>query len=109
MSKCALLSLASMLAVFGSALPAQAAVPTGPAGNGFYNPAASKLKGGVHGDPVWIRNGQSALQVDGASKVVNIVYKSQSLGGAAIPVSGTIWVPKGTAPKGGWPVISWGH
>lgn len=109
MSKRALLSLCSVLATFCVALPAQAAVPTGPAGNSFYSPAAAKLKGGAHGDPIWIRNGQSALSIDGASKVLNIVYKSQNLAGKTIPVSGTIWVPKGTSPRGGWPVISWGH
>src|SRR5581483_7859371 len=26
-----------------------------------------------------------------------------------LPVSGTVAIPKGRAPKGGWPVISWAH
>ena len=91
------------------AAAAGASVAQGPAGSSFYNPAAVKLKGGAHGDPIWIRNGQSALSIDGAARVLNIVYKSQSLAGKTIPVSGTIWVPKGTAPRGGWPVVSWGH
>ena len=29
--------------------------------------------------------------------------------GASTAVSGTLAVPKGRAPKGGWPVISWAH
>ena len=107
MSKRIFLSALFVLAL--GAAPAGAAVPTGPAGNSFYAPPAAKLKGGVHGDAIWVRNGQSALNIDGASRVFNIVYKSQSLAGKTIPVSGTVWVPKGTAPKGGWPVISWGH
>ena len=29
--------------------------------------------------------------------------------GKAVAVSGTVSIPKGKAPKGGWPVITWGH
>ena len=38
-----------------------------------------------------------------------LLYRSTATNGAAIAVSGTVAIPKGTPPKGGWPVISWAH
>ena len=37
------------------------------------------------------------------------LYRSQDQAGRDSAVSGVLLVPKGTAPKGGWPVIAWGH
>ena len=100
---------ATALLSLSLASAAGAAVPTGPSGLSFYAPSASKIKGGTHGDPIWVRSAQSALVLSNAASSTTIVYKSQSLAKKNIAVSGTIWVPKGTAPAGGWPVISWGH
>ncbi|WP_245623326.1 alpha/beta hydrolase family protein [Spirillospora albida] len=38
-----------------------------------------------------------------------ITYTSKGVGGKRITVSGTVAVPKGTPPRGGWPVLSWAH
>lgn len=38
-----------------------------------------------------------------------VLYSSQDRDGRTIAVSGIVLVPTGTAPEGGWPVISWGH
>ena len=38
-----------------------------------------------------------------------MLYRSTSPTGAPIAVSGTVAVPKGNAPRGGWPVITWAH
>jgi pimeloyl-ACP methyl ester carboxylesterase len=38
-----------------------------------------------------------------------VLYRSTSADGKAVAVSGTVSIPKGNTPKGGWPVISWGH
>ncbi len=89
--------------------PAAAAIPTGPSGNTFYAPAASKYKTGKPGDVVWKRAAQPATTLSNASQSITVVYKSKSLANKMIPVSGTVWLPKGTAPAGGWPIISWGH
>jgi alpha-beta hydrolase superfamily lysophospholipase len=43
------------------------------------------------------------------SKAVRITYRSYALSGAAIVVSGVLLTPKGMAPEGGWPVVSWAH
>ena len=44
----------------------------------------------------------------GASRT-DLMYHSTDRTGADVAVTGTLLVPPGTAPKGGWPVISWGH
>src|SRR5690606_28382300 len=38
-----------------------------------------------------------------------VLYASQDHTGRTVPVSGTVLVPQGAAPDGGWPVVSWGH
>jgi len=38
-----------------------------------------------------------------------VMYLSTALDGRAIAVTGLILVPKGSAPAGGWPVITWAH
>lgn len=38
-----------------------------------------------------------------------VLYQSRSVAGAPIAVSGVVFVPLGTAPKGGWPVLSYTH
>lgn len=38
-----------------------------------------------------------------------VMYHSTAIDGSDIPVSGLILIPKGTAPSGGWPVITWAH
>lgn len=44
-----------------------------------------------------------------ADRADQITYRSRSLNGDAIIVSGVFLTPKGRAPKGGWPIVSWGH
>ena len=36
-------------------------------------------------------------------------YKQVGVRGTMVPVSGMVAIPKGKAPKGGWPVITWAH
>ncbi|CNE57028.1 secretory lipase [Mycobacterium tuberculosis] len=38
-----------------------------------------------------------------------LTYVSEGVGGKRITVTGTVAVPKGTPPPGGWPVLSWAH
>ncbi|MGC4952105.1 alpha/beta hydrolase family protein [Actinomadura citrea] len=38
-----------------------------------------------------------------------VTYVSEGVGGKRITVSGTVAVPKGAPPRGGWPVLSWAH
>ncbi len=91
------------------AAPASAAtVPKGPAGAAFYTPPAT-LPGGAHGTPIWERKltGKAVLKSAASNRL--LLYRSESVAGAPVAVSGTVAVPKGKAPKGGWPVITWAH
>jgi len=38
-----------------------------------------------------------------------VMYKSVGPKRSLVPVTGMVAVPDGTAPAGGWPVVSWGH
>jgi pimeloyl-ACP methyl ester carboxylesterase len=38
-----------------------------------------------------------------------VMYKSKGPKNKLVPVTGMVAVPNGTAPSGGWPVITWGH
>lgn len=44
-----------------------------------------------------------------AARTRRVLYSSKGLSGEPIAVSGTITYPKGRAPKGGWPVITYAH
>jgi pimeloyl-ACP methyl ester carboxylesterase len=90
-----------------AAAPAEAKVRPGPAGNAFYTPP-SPLPGKAHGDLIWARvaRGEPALKSARSTKLV--LYRS-TLDKDPIAVSGTVSVPKGKAPKGGWPVITYDH
>jgi pimeloyl-ACP methyl ester carboxylesterase len=87
---------------------ASAKVRTGPAGTAFYKPP-KPMPGKRHGDAIWARTARGGAVVpgSGASKVV--LYRSQDAQGATVPVSGLVAIPKGKAPRGGWPVITWAH
>jgi len=38
-----------------------------------------------------------------------VMYLSTNINGEAIAVTGLILLPNGTAPSGGWPIITWAH
>ena len=85
-----------------------AAIPSGPAGNAFYTPP-SPLPPGAHGDVIWARPLATSAVLPSASRNVLVLYHTVALDGRDRAVSGTVAVPKGTPPRGGWPVISWAH
>jgi dipeptidyl aminopeptidase/acylaminoacyl peptidase len=63
---------------------------------------------GAHGSLIWSRrlSGKAALK-GGGNRL--LLYRSSGVTGKRTAVSGTLAVPKGRAPKGGWPLISWAH
>jgi alpha-beta hydrolase superfamily lysophospholipase len=100
-----------LAAALAAAVPtaAEAATPrTGPAGDAFYTPP-SPLPGKRHGDLIWTRPLKGAAVVPGAAKTALVLYRSSGAGGGAVPVSGVVSIPKGKAPKGGWPVVTYAH
>ena len=106
MSRLALVLSLLMLAALPAA--AGAKVRKGPAGAAFYTPP-SKLVGGSHGSLIWTRKltGNAALKGGAGNRL--LLYRSTGISGKSTAVSGTLAVPKGRAPKGGWPLISWAH
>ena len=104
----ALLGAAVALAACGLIAPvtADAARPAAPAGLAFYSPP-KRLLAGPHGSVIWARAIRSPLSAAGGAHLV--LYRSTGLDGKPIAVSGTIETPKGRAPAGGWPVVSWAH
>ena len=105
-------SATAMLLPAASLAQAQAMVKA-PAGNAFYTASAKQIKAGKPGTIIWARqikytaNGRVALP--SASKTMLVLYRSLDPKGNPIAVSGTIDLPKGKAPKGGFKVISWAH
>ena len=92
---------------------AQASALKAPLGDAFYTASAKQIKDGKPGSVIWSRevkktaNGRVALP--SASKTILVLYRSLDPKGKPIAVSGTIDLPKGKAPKGGFKVISWAH
>lgn len=93
-----------------------------------YRAGASWLRGGAGGAPAAVSSatlgGSGPGTLVSAMTMPNLTGTLTSLGvrsarvvyhstegdtGGPTIVSGTVFVPKGTAPQGGWPVIAFGH
>jgi hypothetical protein len=61
------------------------------------------------GTPVAVEPLPDPLWLPGTAKAYRIRYTSTSFTGVQNVVSGAVFVPKGTPPILGWPVISWAH
>jgi pimeloyl-ACP methyl ester carboxylesterase len=96
----------SALAIAPAAAPAK--TPTGPAGSAFYTPP-KHTSATRHGAPIWTRKLTGAAALKPAASNTLVLYRSTDASGKADAVSGTITVPKGKAPKGGWPILTWAH
>ncbi|MFE3195689.1 alpha/beta hydrolase family protein [Nocardia sp. NPDC059240] len=98
------------VAVAGLSLtaPAGAVGPEGATDTAsFYAPAEDRVPG-THGSVIQLRplTGDPALA--GARNYL-VLYRSIDMHGSPVAVSGTLAVPDGVAPAGGWPLISWAH
>lgn len=51
------------------------------------------------------------LMLENASGSLRILYSSTDgiVGRVPVSVSGAVFLPKGTAPAGGWPIVAWAH
>lgn len=87
---------------------AAAQIPSGPAGMEFYVPPSS-LPPGEHGAPIRVREAPAEVVLPGAARNLLVLYRSTTIDGAPVAVSGTISIPRGTPPAGGWPLITWTH
>src|SRR3954454_22067704 len=97
--------LALLIAVASLAvLPAAAGAATP---SSFYKPP-SHLSGSSHGGILRPKPLSSPAAIPGGHNTL-VLYRSIGIDGKPVAVSGTITVPKGTPPKGGWPVVTWAH
>ena len=110
-------ALAAVLALmFAALIAASAAIgrtssagvtgKVGPSGLKFYSP--KRLPKGPHGTLIWERPVKGGVALKG-TKTYLVMYKQVGISGKLVPVSGTVSIPNGKAPKGGWPVISFAH
>jgi len=58
---------------------------------------------------IWARPLTGAAALAGAGENLLVLYHSQTLAGQDTAVSGTVSIPRGQPPPGGWPVLSWAH
>lgn len=84
------------------------AAPVGPDGDAFYVPPAP-LPAGAKGSVVWTRPFAGTMALPSAARNLLVLYLSEDPSGKPVAVSGTVAVPKGEPPAGGWPVITWTH
>jgi pimeloyl-ACP methyl ester carboxylesterase len=69
-------------------------------------------RGTLTGEPGTLLRQEAGLEdLANAGRSVRILYVStDGIGGKAkVPVSGALYLPKGNAPKDGWPLIAWAH
>lgn len=103
----ALAVLAVLVGLLAST-PAQAADHVkGPKGDAFYVPP--KKLPVTNGKLIWERKADGLSPIAGAASNTLILYTSKSPQGRTVAVSGSVSIPKGKPPKGGWPIISYGH
>ncbi|MFN8160528.1 MAG: alpha/beta fold hydrolase [Solirubrobacterales bacterium] len=97
------LGAAALLATGAGGAEAKA----GPGGLAFYHPPKTLPKG--HGSLIWARKAGGLVPLARAASTRLVLYTSLSPQGKLVAVSGSVSIPKGKPPKGGWPVISYAH
>ncbi len=50
-----------------------------------------------------------ALWIPGTARAWRVAYRTSTSGSVPAVSTGTVYVPQGQAPAGGWPVLSWAH
>ena len=81
-------------------------VATGPTGARFYTPR--KLPARPHGTLIYRRAYHGPEALTGAVNTL-VMYTQAGIHGRPVAVSGLVSVPRGRAPRGGWPVVSFAH
>ena len=74
----------------------------------FYLPPSPLLQAAA-GTVIRSRTLTNSAALPSAAKNLLVLYHSRSLDGRDIAVSGTVAIPAGQPPAGGWPVTTWAH
>lgn len=92
----------------GLAAPDGAAAQPVPADAAFYR-APAPLPPGERGSVIRARPLAAAASLPSAARNLLVLYRSADPADRDVAVSGTVAVPAGPTPAGGWPVITWTH
>lgn len=92
-----------LLAAAGSVL-----AQDGPAGLAFYDIPAP-LEASAPGEVIRSRALEGTMALPSAARNHLVMYVSRDPAGQPVAVTGTVSVPPGTPPEGGWPVVVWTH
>src|SRR5947208_10712774 len=92
----------SRFAVAGAVVLALLPVAAAPA-------QAAETRQPANGRPVEVAALPAALRLAGAGRAWRVAYRSTSWNSRPTVVTGTITVPPGRPPAGGWTVVSFGH
>lgn len=77
---------------------------------GFYENVPSNLARLKPGALIrWEPETQFLPTLTHQSAAYRILYRSTGHLGAAVAVTGMVFVPQGKAPRGGWPIMAWNH
>lgn len=85
-----------------------AALTVGPPGDAFYTPP-TRLPEQRDGAVVWMREYTGGSALPSAAVNYLVLYETVAADGKFVAVSGTLSIPHGTPPAGGWPIVSWAH
>jgi pimeloyl-ACP methyl ester carboxylesterase len=96
------------LAALGLLAAGAARAEDGPKGLAFYDipvPVTAKEPGAV----IRARALEGTMALPSAARNHLVMYVSRDPAGQPVAVTGTVSVPEGTPPDGGWPVVVWTH
>jgi hypothetical protein len=102
----------ALLAVFGVIVFATGNAALGALrGGGAPQPIASATLGGSAPGSLLSASSLPRISapIDFSANSARVVYRSTDGSGAPTVVSGSVFVPNGQAPPGGWPVLAFGH
>lgn len=103
----ALVALLALALVSSAEASGVGGIVKGPKGDAFYTAPADLPQG--HGKVIWGRSAPELIDSGDDATSTKVLYTSKSPQGERIAVSGSVAVPNGKAPKGGWPMIVWDH
>ena len=69
----------------------------------------SPRPGAAHGAVISAQPFKTAAALPSAARNYLVHYNSRGPDGSDVVVSGTIAIPAGNPPAGGWPIITWTH
>ena len=98
-----------LMVLAAAALPVQAEeFPLGAPGIAFYT-IPPQLPQGTPGDVLRVRPLEGTMALPAADRTTLTMYLSRTPENTPVAVTGSVSIPKGQAPDGGWPVIVWTH